>query len=137
MSEYEILDLLTSVRADQSTLLGQIVSLHLAMVAGVFFFLHRAGMRMKLAVFVLYSLGYALFLGLIWQSSLIVAGARSDLIELASRDQGLTRTGYAAFREIGPSFMNVVSTIGNTVLVALWFGTAYFLFFWKRPEGSQ
>jgi hypothetical protein len=125
------------VRADQSALIAQIVSLHLAMVAGIFFFLHRAGMRMKLAVFLLYSLGYALFLGLIWQSSLIVAGARHDLIQLASSGQRLSGTGYAAFREIGPSFVNVVSIIATTVFLALWGGTVYFLFFWKRPEEAE
>src|SRR5262245_19475809 len=98
MSEYEILDLLTAVRADQASIIAQIVSLHLAMVAGVYFFLNRSGWRMKAAVFVLYSLGYALFLGLIWQSSLQVTAIRAELVALAEGGQRLSAIGYAAYR---------------------------------------
>lgn len=138
MSEYEILDLLSAIRADQSALIAQIVSLHLAMIAGIFFFLHRAGVRMKLAVFLLYTLGYTLFLGLMWQSSLLVVGARNDLIALAETGQRLSGMSYAAYREIGgPSFLNWVSIVANVAFVTLWFGTLYFLFFWKRPDTPE
>lgn len=137
MREYEILDLLASIRADQAALIAQIVSLHLAMVAGIFFFLHRAGMRMRIAVFTLYSLGYTMFLGLIWQSSLLVVGARNDLIALMQSGERLSGMGYAAFQEIGgPSFLNWVSIVANVAFVAIWFGTLYFMFFWKRPQAE-
>lgn len=137
MSEFEVLSLLAAVRADQAATIAQIVSLHLAMVAGIFFFLHRAGLPMKIGVFLLYSLGYALFLGLIWQSSLQVVAIRAELIARMDAGQDLTRLGYAAFQEIGPSFVNWVSIVANLSFVLLWFGTLYFLFFWKRPSGGE
>ena len=51
MSEAEILSLLENYTEQQTQLIIQVVSLHFALVVGVFYFLHRSGLAMKLAVF--------------------------------------------------------------------------------------
>jgi hypothetical protein len=134
MSEYEIVALLNSFRSDQVVLIGQMISLHLAMVVGIYYFLHRSGLAMKSAIFVLYSVGYATLLGLLYNLSLQIVGARSDLIALTERGERLSGVGYAAFRQTEAAFTNWVSVLANISFVALWFGTLFFLFFWKRPK---
>lgn len=137
MTEYEILDLLGNIRATQAAIIAQIVSLHLVMIVGIFYFLHRSGLRMKLAVLVLYSLGYALHLGLIAQMSAQIVGARADFADLLARNGELTGMGAAMFELTTTTFTNWVSIVANISFVALWFGTAYFLFFWKRPQHAE
>ena len=82
MSEYEILDLLASASAEQTTVIAQLVSLHLAMVVGIYYFLHRSGLPMKLAIAALYSLAFAMHLGLLVTQSDLIVGARNDLIAI-------------------------------------------------------
>ncbi len=134
MTEYEILTLLSEIRSNQTTLLAQIVSLHFAMIVAIFYFLHHSGLRMKLAVFVFYSLGYALHLGLIYETSVQVFAARADLLNLLQSEQGLSSIGQTAFRESDAAFTNWVAIVGNISFLALWAGVVYFLFFWKRPK---
>lgn len=136
MSEYEVLTLLNDVRSDQTVVIAQILSLHLAMIVGVFYFLHRSGLRMKIAVFLLYTLGYALHLGLIWNASQLAIGVRNDLIAIAESGERLSGIGYAALQQTNAAFTNWVSVVGNIAFLMLWFGTAYFLFFWRRPHDA-
>ncbi len=137
MTEYEVLTLLSDIRSNQTTIIAQIVSLHLAMIVGIFYFLHRSGLRMKLAVLILYSLGYALHLGLIYETSVQILSARDDLVAIVQSGAALSSIGQAALRESETAFTNWVSVIGNISFLALWFGTVYFLFFWKRPKETE
>jgi hypothetical protein len=87
---------------------------------------------MKVAVFVLYTLGYALLLGLMFNQSGIVYGASRDLITLTESGARLSGVGYEALTQSSDtSWVNIIATIA---LFSLWFGTAFFLFFWKRPK---
>lgn len=133
MSEYEILDLLNTFHADQTVLLAQLISLHLALIVGIFYFLHRSGMAMKLAIFVLYTLGFAMHIGMLLNLSLLIVGAHHDLAALREAAE-LSATAQAALEQTSRSFTNWVSIVGNLSLLALWLGTLYFLFFWKRPK---
>jgi len=49
MNEYEVLSLRTSIQSEQTVIISQIASLHLAMTFGIFYFLHRSGLAMKFA----------------------------------------------------------------------------------------
>lgn len=134
MTEFEVLDLLASIRATQAALIAQIVSLHLVMIVGIFYFLHRSGLRMKIAVFVLYSLGYALHLGMIWQMSTQIAGARVDFDRMMASGERLGGMAMAMYSITSDAYVNWVSIIANISFVVLWFVTAYFMFLWKRPR---
>jgi len=134
MSEYEILSLYGAATADQTAVFSLLISLHLALIVGVFYFLHRSGLVMKLAVFALYTLAFALLLGLLYnQSSLLLAAGR-DLIAIAETGQRLTAMGYAALNQTrAESWVNIVTSIA---LWALWGGAAYFLIFWKKKDAA-
>jgi len=132
MSEYEILDLYASATADQTAIVGLLISLHFAMIVGIFYFLHRSGIAMKLAILILYTLGYALLFGLMFNQSAVVYGASRDLVVLTESGARLSGAGYAALQQASDtSWVNIVATIA---LVSLWLGTVFFLFFWKRPK---
>lgn len=133
MSEYEILSLLENYTEQQMQLIVQVVSLHFALMVAVFYFLHRSGLIMKLAVFGLYTLGYSLFLGLIYNLSIEVVAAQQDLVALRQGGDDLSAISQAALNDLRP-FVNVASVIGNTAFLALWAGAIYFLFFWKKRE---
>lgn len=131
MTEHEVLELLSSYSAQQQGLLAQIISLHLVMVAAIYYFLHRSGVLMKLGVLALYTLGYATHAGLLYNVSTNVVAARAQL-DLISQ----------AYASVSPITQNILSREGwtdwsaivaNVCLATLWFGTVGFLFFWKRP----
>ena len=133
MSEAEILSLLENYTEQQTQLIVQVVSLHFALVVSIFYFLHRSGLAMKLAVFALYTLGNALFLGLIYNLSLKVVASRHDLIGLQQDGVELSAVSQTVLNSLQP-FTNVTSIIANVSFVALWIGAIYFLFFWKKRE---
>jgi hypothetical protein len=133
VSEYEILDVLSSVQGAQTVIIGQIVSLHLALVVGIFYFLHRSGWAMKIAVFALYTLGYALHIGLLSNLTLQLLGARQDLIGIAASGDHLSGIGAATLQQTEAVLHNWVSAIANLTFLVLWLGAGAFLFFWKRP----
>lgn len=133
MSEAEILSLLENYGEQQTQLIVQLVSLHFALVVAIFYFLHRSGIAMKSAVFLLYTLGNALFLGLIYNLSLKVVASRQDLISLQQNGVELSAVSRSVLDNLQP-FTNVTSIIANVSFVALWAGAVYFLFFWKKRE---
>jgi hypothetical protein len=133
MSEAEILSLLENYTEQQTQLIIQVVSLHFALVVAVFYFLHRSGLVMKLAVFALYTLGNSLFLGLIYNISLKVVAARQDLVNLQDSGASLSVISQTVLASLQP-YTNLVSIIANVAFAALWFGAIYFLFFWKKRD---
>lgn len=135
MTEAEILQLLESYTEQQTQLIIQVVSLHFALVVAVFYFLHRSGLIMKVAIFALYTLGNALFLGLIYNLSIKVVAARNDLLALQSNGTELSTISLSVLNNLQP-YVNIASIIANISFVALWIGAVYFLFFWKRPKDA-
>ncbi len=131
MSEFEILQLYGSATADQTAVIGLLISLHLAMIVGIFYFLHHSGRAMKLAVVVLYTLGYLLLVGLVMNQGALIWGLSRDLVALTEDGQRLSGVGYAVLQQTHAGWwVNVVATIA---MLTLWVGTVAFLFFWKRP----
>ena len=115
MSEFEILQLYAAATADQTAVIGLLISLHFAVIVAVFYFLHRSGRAMKTAVFVLYTLAYALLLGLMSNQSALVTGASRDLIALAEGGSRLSGVGYAALQQASyGSWVNIVATASPT-----------------------
>lgn len=132
MGEYELLDLLNRFHTSQNTVLAQLISLHLAIVVATFYFLHRSGLAMKIAIFSLYSLGGALFLGQMHSYSVQIVGARAELRALPE----LSAIGAAVIENAGPDYTNWISITGNIGMLAAWLGASAFLFLWK-PSKDQ
>jgi hypothetical protein len=136
MTEHEILELLQGYDDAQQMTIAQVISLHLVMAAAVFYFLHRSGFVMKLAVFVLYALGNAMYVTLMYNVSQRIIGAREQLGEIAASGAASPIT-EAVLRNTGESWNNAQAIVTNVSFLALWFGTAYLLFFWKRPKDTE
>ena len=137
MSEYEVLSLLGAIQGEQTVIIAQIVSLHLAMIVGIFYFLHRSGLVMKVAVLAVYTLAYALFIGLLSNLSLQLLGARADRISITEDGGELSGLGDATLQQTTAVLHNWVSLVANIMLLVLWIGTVAFLFFWKRPREAE
>lgn len=132
MSEYEILSLYVAATADQTSTISLLISLHLALIVGVFYFLHRSGLVMKLAVFALYTLAFALLLGMLYNQGSLLLGASRDLVAITASGQRLSAMGYAALSQTRAEYwVNIVTSVS---LCALWGGAVYFLIFWKKKE---
>jgi multisubunit Na+/H+ antiporter MnhG subunit len=136
MSEHELLELLQSYDDAQQSSIAQVISLHLVMIAAVFYFLHRSGLIMKLAVFVLYALGNAMYVALMYNVSHRIVGTREELAALAASETASPIT-EAVLRHTGESWSNAQAIITNVSFLALWLGTTYLLFFWKRPKDTE
>ncbi|HYD73791.1 MAG TPA: hypothetical protein VEF55_11685 [Candidatus Binatia bacterium] len=135
MSEHDVLDLLQNYDAAQQSMIAQMISLHLVVIAAVFYFLNGSGLAMKLAVFALYILGNAMFVALMYNASSQVVGAREHLAALAAAGE-VSPITQAVLRNTGQSWSNAAAIITNVSIVVLWIGTTYFLFFWKRPKDA-
>ncbi len=135
MSEFEALDLLRGYDEAQRGMIAQVISLHLVMAAATYYFLHRSGVAMKLAVFGLYALGNAVYVALMYNVSAQIIGLR-DLLRTMAEAGDVTPITQAVLHNTGASWANASSIITNFSFLALWAGTIYFLFFWKRPSDA-
>ncbi len=132
MSELDLIQLLETGRAQLAALIGQTIALNFAMVIGIYYFLNRAGLVLKWASFVLYSLGSFMFFGfMITQSNGIVA-ARTALRELPV--EGLSPVGQAQLAFSDSPISDIITLITNLAIWALGLIVIYLLFFWKKTE---
>ncbi len=132
MSELDLIQLLETARANMAQLIGQTIALNFAMVIGIYYFLNRAGLVLKLASFVLYSLGSFMYFGfMIMQSNSIVA-ARTALQELPA--EGLSPVGQAQLAFYDSPILDIIMIITNASIGALWLIVIYLLFVWKNTE---
>lgn len=136
-SEAETLQLLDSYSNAQTAILAQVISLHFALIVAVFYFLHRSGVVMKLAVFVLYTLGYALYFGLLHNLSIRVIAARADLQRMRDATGKVSNIADTVLYTASSEYWNWVSVVAITALAALWFGAVYFVFVWKPHPARQ
>jgi hypothetical protein len=131
MSESDLLNLAHSCSQTISSDFAQIVTITFAMVVAIYYFLHRAGIRMKIFAFVLYTSGMLMYLGMMITESNVLAGAQRALHAIPASAQSLPTQSYLSVRSswvgLGATFML------NFVYWFLWLGTTFLLFFWKNP----
>ena len=132
MSELDLIQLLEAARAQMAALIGQTIALNFAMIIGIYYFLNRAGLVLKLGSFVLYSLGSFMYFGfMITQSNGIVA-ARTALRELPV--EGLSPVGQAQLAFSDSPFSDIITIVTNLSMWSLGLIVIYLLFFWKKTE---
>ena len=132
MSELDLIQLLETGRANMAALIGQTIALNFAMVIGIYYFLNRAGLVLKLGSFVLYSLGSLMYFGfMIMQSNGIVA-ARTALQELPA--EGLSPVGQTELAFSDSPISDIITIVANLSIWSLGLIVIYLLFFWKKTE---
>ncbi|NNE42403.1 MAG: hypothetical protein HKN14_15960 [Marinicaulis sp.] len=123
MSEPDLLELAAMSRANLGFLVTQIIAVQFAIIAGIYLFLNRTGILLKLFIFVLYTAGYAGLLSLYyWEQDAYVA--------VREAIQALPEPSAASNAVIdwvqGPG--RNVSTYVKGLFIANWFVIAFFLF---------
>lgn len=74
MTEADLLELAAMARSNLGFLLTQIIAVQFAFIAGIHLFLKRAGILLKLSIFILYTAGYAGLVSLYyWEQGSYVA----------------------------------------------------------------
>ncbi|MBL4595670.1 MAG: hypothetical protein JKX99_03725 [Robiginitomaculum sp.] len=132
MSEFEVLNLIQLIIANQYAILAQIVGLNFALVIAVFYFLYKSGRRMQGFVFAIYTMGFVMYAGILSSDSLQILAAENTLRAMAETESlsALGQNILATTRNQLGAVVNVATFVG---FGTLWLCMAYFTFFWKRP----
>lgn len=136
MTEANLLELFNQLRTQMDMALAQTIAITLAVLVGVYYFIHRAGRALKLAVAVLYVLGWYLNVSSGALAAQMMMGVLADL-------QALVDAGTAS--QSTRLLLKVITSTGNTVYVIaanaanflLLIGSLVFLFFWQPPPDSS
>lgn len=132
MSELDLINLGRAATANEVSWFAQIITINFAMVVGIYYFLHRARLGMKLFAFFAYTLGMLLYLG----EMLVEASMRATvLIALRAVPHPLLMT--QEYIGLAQSWLGIATTVlFNGALWVLWLGMIYLLFFWRRGEDA-
>ena len=132
MSELDLLNLARSCGQTISSDFAQVITITFAMVVAIYYFLHQAGIRMKIFAFAIYTCGMLAYLGMMLLESQVGLGAQKVLRALPQGEQILPTQNYLGIRA---SWVGTTADVLlNLVYWVLWLGTAYLLFFWRKPS---
>ncbi|OFX02745.1 MAG: hypothetical protein A3E78_07755 [Alphaproteobacteria bacterium RIFCSPHIGHO2_12_FULL_63_12] len=131
-------DLIALVRsADQqvSVLFAQMISITFAMIAGIYYFLNRAGLALKFFAFISYGVGMLAFFGMALRESNIKLIAMNAIDALPASERGPMVEG---FRQLSKSWLfQDTSILINAAHYVLWISVIYLLFFWRKPAHAE
>ncbi len=131
MSELDLLDLANACAQNISSDFAQVITVTFAMVIAIYYFLHQAGLRMKIFAFALYTCGIFTYLGMMVLESAVAQGAHQALRATPGTALSLPTQAFLGVRA---SWVGTTETILlNGVFWVLWLGTGYMLFFWRKP----
>ena len=129
MTEFELIQLSEGATAQMVALITQIIAINFTMIVAIYYFLHRAGIWLKLSAFLLYLVGSLMFLLFAVRESNIVVGASRGLENLDTL--GTVGEALLGFGASGAS--GGLSLLINLLFWAMLLAIAALLFFWKRP----
>jgi hypothetical protein len=128
MSETDLLNLGRSITANEVSWLGQVITINFAMVVGIYYFLNRAGVALKIFAFLAYLLGMLLYLGEMLIETNVKAMVFEELKALP-HPSAITQE-YIGVTQSWLGYTTVVLFNGAFWILAT--GVFYLLFFWKR-----
>lgn len=130
MSEHDLLDMAHQASQAIEVNLAQVLTITFAMVVAIYYFLHRAGWRMRAFAFVLYVLGMLVYLGSMLAESMLRLGALKTLDAMPKKSDA---TAY--YLSVTHSWVQTVTAIAlNGAYWILMIGVTFLLFFWKKPH---
>lgn len=133
MTGPELIALARSCDQQIAALFGQMISITFAMIAGIYYFLNRARLQLKLFAFVCYGVGMLAFFGMMLREANVKRVALNAIEALPERDE-VTE----GFRQFSHSWLfQGTSLFMNAAHYVLWISVIYLLFFWRKPEPSS
>jgi hypothetical protein len=130
MSETDLLNLGRSITANEVSWLGQVITINFAMVVGIYYFLNRAQLPLKIFAFVAYMLGMLLYLG----EMLIESGLKMRVLASLRALHSLSPVGQQYVGVYASWLGLLTSVLFNGAFWLLAIGVFYLMFFWRRTE---
>jgi len=95
MSQLDLLNLARSCGQNISSDFAQVITITFAMVVAIYYFLHQAGVRMKVFAFTIYTCGMLDYLEMMLMESGVGVGAQQALIAIPVDGAGTPDAGLA------------------------------------------
>ena len=132
MSQAELLNLAHSCGQTLNSDFAQVIAITFAMIVAIYYFLHQAGIRMKIFAFAVYTIAMLAYLGMMLLESGLALGTQKALRAIPQNALELPTQYYLGVRA---SWVGTTAAVLlNLVFWILWLGTGYLLFFWKKPR---
>ncbi|HLY07491.1 MAG TPA: hypothetical protein VKR31_17225 [Rhizomicrobium sp.] len=130
MSEQDLFAIARSVTANEVAWFGQIVTINFAMIVGIYYFLNRAQIALRLFAYGVYLVGMFLYLG----ELLIESGVKLAVLESLKAIPHPSRI-VQVYLDVYGSWLGILTAVlfnGAFWLMAI--GVFYLLFFWKEKR---
>ncbi|MGH6889281.1 MAG: hypothetical protein ACREHF_08805 [Rhizomicrobium sp.] len=128
MTELDLLNLARSVTSNEVGWFGQIITINFAMVVGIYYFLNRAQLALKLFAFAAYLLGMLLY----WGQILLESNVKLQAFRWLRAMPHLSPMTQA-YLDIDGSWLGILTAILlNGAFWILIIGIFYLLFFWTE-----
>jgi hypothetical protein len=132
MNEQELLTFARSVTANEVMWFGQIITINLAMVVGIYYFLNRAQIALKLFAFGVYLVGMLLYLG----EMLVEANVKAIALNSLAAVPQHSRVAQA-YLDVSASWLGKLNIVlFNSAFWLLAASTFYLLFVWRREPSE-
>lgn len=134
MNASDLLALVRSVDQQVASLYGQLISINIAMIVAIYYFLNRAGLVFKFFAFVVYAVGMLAFWGMMLRESNVKSFALQALAHVPRADAPLPALAYL---DLSTQWLfEATSVFLNLGIWLMWASTAFLLFFWRKPANS-
>jgi hypothetical protein len=131
MSEVDLLNLARSTTEHEVTWFAQMISINFAMVVGIYYFLNRATIALKIFTFFVYSVGMLVLLGQIVVESNTKVGAVEALRSLPPAQLSRPSMHYLA---VNDHWISSLITITFNLAVWLLLISVFYLLFLSRLQ---
>jgi len=106
------------------------ISITFAMIAGIYYFLNRTRLPLKLFAFICYGVGMLAFYGMMLREANLKRVALDAIEALPQRD-----SVTEGLRQLSQSWLfHDAAIVINAAHYVLWISVIYLLFIWRKPE---
>ena|ERR1700742_621510 len=133
MSELDLLNIVRGATQNEVSWFAQLVTINFAMVVAVYYFLHQAGLALRVFSFVAYMVGSLIFMGEMLIESNVKLAAMTALKELPHLSAP-TRQLIG----VSESWLGVATAVVfNASFWVLWIGVFYLVFLWRGSNSAK
>ena len=131
MGEVELIGIIRDSNVQYASLFGQIITINFAMIVAIYYFLHRAPVKLKLAAFAFYAIGMLSLIGMMLTEANLKYRAIRALEALPRDHLSSFSADYLAFRT---SWLAVATAAFMNISIWLLFAVIAYLLFWWRDH---